>query len=389
MSRADADYIRRQLDDRIEQVLDALNPGWERRGDTAYLTPKSKKDLGSFTVSLGGRSKMPRGCWHRFSQSIGGGSVELVAYLETGRRDAYREAFKWAKAFLGIEDTREAPEAAAEREERRRREEEARKERARQAEAEKAQKDAKRTQSAAEAWKGTKPLGGSLGDAYLVERGIPPVSEWPWNPDGVLRFHPALDFEPNRDVGLFPAVVGKVSDQWGESTGIWQIYIARGEPRKADLHPSPKIGRGPAAGGAVRLGGIGSWIGVAEGIESALAAWFLWDCKRPVWACLSTSGMSAFDPPMEIERITIFPDGDQGLVQGERILDPPGITAARKLQERMKKAGIRCDVSQMCVLGDALDLLRVKRKHEQKNRDASPLRERSGRADRHWEGAVG
>ncbi len=96
MSRVTADEIRRQLDDRIESVLDALNPGWERKGDVAYLTPKTKKDLGSFTVSLGGSAKMPRGCWHRFSQSIGGGSVELVSYLRNGRKDDYKDAFGWA-----------------------------------------------------------------------------------------------------------------------------------------------------------------------------------------------------------------------------------------------------------------------------------------------------
>lgn len=390
MAGESAEDIRRMLDDRIEQVLDALNPGWARKGDTAYLTPKGPKDLGSFTVSLGGRSKMPRGCWHRFSQSIGGGSVELVSYIETGRKDAYRESFAWAKEFLGIEDRRqETPEEIAERERRKAAQREQQEREAAKRKAEAAAQAEQRKQSAAEVWKATKPLKGTLGEAYLVERGLPPIDEWPWNPDETLRFHPALDFEPNWKAGLFPAIVGKVADSFGVGAAVWQIYLDKDRPHKADLSPSPKIGRGPAAGGAIRLGGIGSHIGVAEGIESALAYWVLEGYRRPVWACLSTSGMTSFEPPMVVERITICPDSDRGMITNGRICDPPGITAARGLQRRMREAGVRCDILDISTLGDALDLLQTRRKYEQKERNATaPNQSRCG-ADHHRESVGG
>lgn len=386
MSRVPAEDIRRMLDDRIESVLNELSPGWMKRGDTAYLTPKSKKDLGSFTVSLGGSAKMPRGCWYRFSQSIGGGSVELVGYVLEGRKDAYREAFDWAKGFLGIEDRRESPEEAAEREQRLAAQREQQEREAARRKAEAAAKAEKRTLSAAEVWKGTQSIRGTQGEAYLVARGLPPISEWPWSPDAVLRFHPALDCELAKSAGLFPAVVAKVQDEFGSGTSVWQIYLDRREPRKADL-ANPKVGRGPAKGGAVRLGGIEPWIGAAEGIESALAAWVLQDFKRPVWAMLSTSGMTSFEPPMEIERITIFPDSDKGLVQAGRILDPPGITAARGLRDRMTPAGIRCDIMDMATLGDCLDLLQTRRKYEQKSGTAAAPNKSLRGADSHREGA--
>lgn len=367
MSRVPAEEIRRMLDDRIESVLDALNPGWERKGDVAYLTPKSKKDLGSFTVSLGGSAKIPRGCWHRFSQGVGGGSVELVAYLTEGDKSRYREAFTWAKDFLGIEDRQESPEDAAEREKRIAAQREQREREAAQRKAEAEERAVERTLTAAEIWKGTIPLKGTHGEAYLIERGLPPISEWPWNPDLDLRFHPSLYYEK---LGRFPCVIGRTADPYNAGTGIWRIYLDKDKPHKADV-PNAKLGLGPAAGGAVRLGGIGPHIGIAEGIESALAAWVLLGFRYPVWAGLSTSGVQSFDPPMQIEKISIIPDSDRGMIQNGKIIDPPGITAARKLKARMDASGIKCTINEMFALGDALDLLNIRRKYEQKERNTS------------------
>jgi len=378
VSRIPADEIRRMLDDRIESVLDALNPGWERRGDTAYLTPKSKKDLGSFTVSLGGRSKMPRGCWHRFSQSIGGGSVELVSYLRNGRKDDYADAFGWAKEHLGIEDRRETPEETAERERRKAELREQQEREAAQRKAEAAAEAAEKELTVKEIWRGTVGLKGSHGEAYLVERGLPPISEWPWNPDLDLRFHPSLFYGAGEQ---YPAIVGRVAEPFsGSGTGIWRIYLNRKEPRKADV-PNAKLGLGPAGGGAVRLGGIGKRIGIAEGIESALAAWVLLGFKYPVWAGLSTSGVSSFEPPMEVEHVTVVPDSDRGMIDNQgRISDPPGMSAAKKLKARMDAAGIRCNVLEISALGDALDLLNTRKRHEQKTRGgaAAPNQSRGG-----------
>lgn len=383
---ASADEIRRMLDDRIEPVLDELNPGWEKKGDTAYLTPKSKKDLGSFTVSLGGRSKMPRGCWHRFSQSIGGGSIELVSYLRNGRKDDYADAFSWARDFLGIETHQESPEEAAEREKRKAAQQKQREREAAQRAAEAAVEAEQKEQAVREIWRQTKPLIGSHGDGYLVARGLPPVQEWPWNPDKDLRFHPALYYP---GVGRLPAIIGRIADPLdGSGMGIWRIYLDRDKPAKANV-PNAKMGLGTAQGGAVRIGGVGPWIGIAEGIETALAAWVLWGFRRPVWAGLSTAGVSSFEPPMEVERISVFPDADMGMLERDgRISDPPGLAAAKKLQARMKQAGIRCDISETASLGDCLDLLNARNRIEQKTGNSSTSRESLGGKNHYREGAV-
>jgi hypothetical protein len=149
---------------------------------------------------------------------------------------------------------------------------------------------------------------------------------------------------------------------------------------KADV-PNAKLGLGPASGGAVRLGGIGPKIGIAEGIESALAAWVLLGFRYPVWAGLSTSGVGSFEPPMEVEQIVVVPDSDRGLMDRQgRISDPPGIAAAKKLKVRMDKAGIRTTILQIPSLGDALDLLNTRRKHEQKNGSTTTPDKRSSGA---------
>lgn len=366
MSRDDAQEIRRRLEDDIEGVLDALYPGWAQRGRTAYLTPKNKKELGSFTVALED-GKMPRGCWYRFSQAIGGGSVELVSYNLTGRKDAYKEAFEWARRHLGIERSEESAEDRASREAHQAKERREREARAKLDAEKAAKKNQERTLSAKDVWEESKPLEGTLGEQYLIARGIPPIAQWPWKPDDTLRFHPALDFEPDRDAGRLPAIVCKVVDAFGDLIAVWQIYLKRDKPEKADLSPSPKIGRGPATGGAIRIGGDAAEIDGAEGAETALGAWFLERHRRPVWSFMSTSGMKNFEPPTFVERLGIWKDGDNAVMgpQG-RVLPPPGQHAAEELQKRMKSVGIKCPINDVCRDGDALDLWNARQKFEKR-----------------------
>lgn len=364
MSRDDeAGEIRRRLEDGIEGVLDALAPGWKRRGGTAYLTPKSAKDLGSFTVSLKNGQRLPRGCWYRFSQNVGGGSVELVSYILSGRKDDYPIAFKWAKAHLGMEresdEDREHWRADAARREQEREardrhhaEEVERKKEARQA-------------TAAEVWAQTMPLAGTRGDAYLQARGIAAVKDWPWSPDETIRFHHALVSELDKAAGKFPAIIAKVVDPFGDMLGVWQIFLDRDKPTKAPLD-NPKVGLGPAAGGAVRIGGDADDIDGAEGLETALAAWQLGRYARPSWAFLSTSGMVAFEPPLFLKKVRTWPDGDPGIMNkhDRSVLDPPGMKAARSLHEKLVTIGIANPINEMTRHGDALDLLIARKKLE-------------------------
>ncbi|HWL06746.1 MAG TPA: CHC2 zinc finger domain-containing protein [Xanthobacteraceae bacterium] len=236
------------------------------------------------------------------------------------------------------------------RERRRRQNEAAQRAREEQDEAD----ETRQQEKAAGFWRGAKPIAGTLAEVYLNARGIPtPDDGWP----DCFRFtHLEYGFRGP----VLPVLVCKVLDLEGEFAAIWRIYLSADGRSKADV-PNPKLGLGPASGGAVRIGGGGDHIGIAEGVETALGAWCLIGRRYPVWAALSTSGMAGFEPPLGVGKITIFPDGDRSIrKQGEDYVPvacPPGRKAAQALQARMMQARIKCITAAEPVAGtDYLDL---------------------------------
>lgn len=339
--RDDAEEIRRRLGDQIESLLDHLYPGWAKRGGKAYLTPKNAKQLGSFQVNLTGAR---RGQWYRFSQDVGGGTVELISYAHTNGTHAYEIAFREARRFLGMDDQ---PRAEDDRLRQRREEERAAAaEKRKHAEAADAARRERKAETAADIWSHCRPIAGTAAEIYLTGRGVPaPPEGWP----DVLGFHPGLEWDQGaewsdgrkvRKGPVFPCLVGRVQDVAGDTTAIWRIYLAA-DGGKAPVTPA-KLGLGAAKGGAIRIGGIGERIGVAEGLETALGAWWLIGRRYPVWSAMSTSGMAGIELPLAVNRVVIFPDGDKPTRRhGDEFVPThggAGIVAARRLAERMADA---------------------------------------------------
>lgn len=365
----DSAELARLLEDQVEAIASRYWPNWIRTRvksqDVALLTPKmkakQKRPTSSFTLNLSGDR---RGQWYRFSQGVGGGSLALLYYGHHGNvpnsKADWAEAYKLAREFLGITQQREeSDEERSARERREAKEKKDREERDRRDAERRAKKDAARTYSAQEIWHQAQPLKGSQGEAYLVGRGIPPVETWPWDCSETIRFHPSLDYELDRGLGRFPALIAAVLDPFGKMIAIWQIFLDRQKPAKAPIE-NPKVGRGPAAGGAVRVGGDAERVGACEGLETGLGIWALEGFRMPVWPMLSTSGMMAFEPPMFLKRLSIFHDGDKGLLQHGRLLKPPGQNAADVLAERMNAIGVGTNRNEMPILGDGLDLLQTR-----------------------------
>lgn len=355
MTRNDAEEIKKKLNERLEAVLERFWRGYVTKGKMAYCAPTGRKDdLGSFVVYLGKMGKYDRGSWVRSSAGIGGDELNLFAYGLTGHHKANAEVFREAREFVGLDTAK--PETPEERQKRETREADA----AAKREADErraAEYEQRRQRSAEEDWMDSGPLAGTHGEAYFFERGLvmPPEG---WGES--LRFHGRLVYDLDRRLS-FPGIVCRVDDAFGDLTAVWKIFL---DPKKAAKAPvaNAKIGAGVAAGGAVRLGGVGAHIGIGEGVETCIAARALIKYRYPVWAGLSTAGVSGFEPPVEIEHITAFPDGDKcWKKQGEEIVpaEPAGRAAVRKLRERMQAIDMKFDTQpEPMVFKDYLDVWR-------------------------------
>ncbi len=193
------------------------------------------------------------------------------------------------------------------------------------------QKEADTTEYALKLWEQARPIEGTPAEAYLLGRGLPRM-HWP----DCLRFHPGLKYP---DAGKLPALVCRVDDTMGDLTGIWRIFITK-DGQKANVE-SAKLGLGPVSGGAVRLfEPADNEICIAEGVETALAVYAL--TGRSCWSCLSTSGLINFDPPLSIERLRIYGDGDQAYQKPDGSwATAPGEAAAMRAAQNLQETGLQ------------------------------------------------
>lgn len=161
-----------------------------------------------------------------------------------------------------------------------------------------------------------------------------------------VRTHPGMQYRDGGAVlGTFAVMLATVTDAIGRAVSMHRTYIQDG--RKAPVPAPKKLMQGlPLAGAAIRLTPLSRTLGIAEGIETALAASELFEV--PVWSCISTSGIETFEPPEGVEHIIIFADNDANFA---------GQAAAYRAAHRLALKGYEMEVIVPPEPGDWLDEL--------------------------------
>ena len=149
-----------------------------------------------------------------------------------------------------------------------------------------------------------------------------------------LRFHPALPYIDHDQIDYHPALVARVTNYAGEGVGIHRIYLTNSGD-KAPVETAKKLLACKALGGAsVKLGRIGEDLGIAEGIETALAASMRFSV--PVWSAINANLLEQWLPPKDVKHVVIFGDNDESYTG-----QASSFVLARKLKNKGFSVSVR------------------------------------------------
>ena len=151
-------------------------------------------------------------------------------------------------------------------------------------------------------------------------------------------------------LGVYDCMVGLITAPDNTPQSYHITYLQDGV--KANVPAARKVMTpvSTITGGAIRLYPPAEHMGIAEGIETAIAAHML--TGLPVWAAANANGVEKFVPPAVCKRLTVFGDSDESFT---------GQAAAFVLAKRAARAGFRCDVSLPPEIGDWNDELQRRR----------------------------
>ncbi|MCK6432047.1 MAG: toprim domain-containing protein [Aquabacterium sp.] len=165
---------------------------------------------------------------------------------------------------------------------------------------------------------------------YLASRGLGAA----WPPPPCLRLVPALPYwHEGECLGQWPAMLAPLTAPDGRIVALHRTWLTD-DGAKAPVPTVRKLTRtaGPLAGASIALHlprrGV---IGIAEGIETALAAGL--GSGVPTVAAYSAGSLAAWQWPQGVRRVLVFADHD-----------PTGRDAARALRQRARAAGLAAEI---------------------------------------------
>lgn len=191
-------------------------------------------------------------------------------------------------------------------------------------------------------YKGLLPAGDdTLVARYLAARLLPLPKTGIW-------YHPEMAYyEDGKLLGKYPAMVAMFKSANNRPITYHVTYLTE-SGQKAEVPAQRKIMPPvePMAGGSIRLSEPGEVMGIAEGIETALAA----ECraKISVWAAATAGMLEQWTPPAVAKEIIVFGDNDNNYT---------GQAAAYRLAHKLSAKGLTVVVAIPDEVGDWNDVL--------------------------------
>ena len=157
-------------------------------------------------------------------------------------------------------------------------------------------------------WQASRPLTGTLAEAYLRARGL---SE-PFSP--ALRFNAATILGSGAQKRIMPALIAAVENDFGV-VAVQRTFLDPDDVLRKPLAKA-KVSLGPLGRAAIRLAPATVELGLAEGVEDAQSAmeWF----GTPTWALGGVERLALVDIPEKVRRVVVY--ADRGFA-AERLLE--------------------------------------------------------------------
>lgn len=188
-----------------------------------------------------------------------------------------------------------------------------------------AMRHAESVRRARDVWREATPIGWSLSETYLTNRGLGHAV-----PGSIRHAHVARWWDENgREGTREPAMLAALQDREGRVCGIQRTFLDR-EGRKSS-RGTPRLSLGRVRGSAVRFGPVADTVMLAAGVEDGLAVRLMFP-GASVWAAVGDGNLPHVRFPASVKRVVICGDADE-----------PGRAAAAAAAKSYSAIGLTVD----------------------------------------------